>query len=499
MYSEKAKNIIIYSNHLQLYYIPVVDSWKEKVYQKDENGKVLKNKNGSPIQARNDKGKLIYNDVINSDERRINRTQFWQNKGGKTSYTQMQDRFYEQISKEYGLGRGEKGSTREHTTKQEWEQQKLDREIVAKHKELTSHQQNIKKIKDELDYAKDGFILLPQLATKTKTTEIQDQNIALRLEVKNLQSENTSLKAENDKLKAQEQARIDALKDRSSIARISLDALDQQRIYKVYTKTAKDNFNGLDAVMKPYESMVEKAHGYGEKMVAHKQNYVICLESRKSAQNDIQKAQEKKHLGQIRAIESQLNTSRFQLERLEQDRSAYSPIQVLKKRECDKQIRKYSDKIKSLEEILENKFDMKYRMDRIAVSDEIRWYEGEIKICKQEINEKSILADNLTDKAQKHLKEYKSMQLYKTGFHKPIQNIIDRYDKEYIPPQEHNVALELYNRQGLPCLKAEEREYRKQTFDQWKELVNQNQAEQQLINSQQEKVQPKIQVHSRSR
>lgn len=89
--------------HLQLYYIPVVDSWKEKIYEKDENGKVLKNKNGSPIQARDDKGKIIYRDVTDSEERRINRTQFWQNKGGKTSYTQMQDRYYEQISKECGL------------------------------------------------------------------------------------------------------------------------------------------------------------------------------------------------------------------------------------------------------------------------------------------------------------------------------------------------------------------------------------------------------------
>lgn len=48
--------------HLQLYYIPVVDSWKEKVYEKDENGKVLKNENGSPIKARDDKGKIIYRD-----------------------------------------------------------------------------------------------------------------------------------------------------------------------------------------------------------------------------------------------------------------------------------------------------------------------------------------------------------------------------------------------------------------------------------------------------
>jgi hypothetical protein len=47
--------------HLQLYYVPVVDSWKEKVYEKDEFGKVLKNQNGSPVQARDDAGHTVLN------------------------------------------------------------------------------------------------------------------------------------------------------------------------------------------------------------------------------------------------------------------------------------------------------------------------------------------------------------------------------------------------------------------------------------------------------
>ena len=37
--------------HLQLYYIPVVDEGRKKVYAKGADGKVLRNEKGSPVQA----------------------------------------------------------------------------------------------------------------------------------------------------------------------------------------------------------------------------------------------------------------------------------------------------------------------------------------------------------------------------------------------------------------------------------------------------------------
>jgi hypothetical protein len=467
--------------HLQLYYIPVVDSWKEKIYEKDENGKVLKNENGSPIQARDGKGKIIYRDVTDSEERRINRTQFWQNKGGKTSYTQMQDRYYEQMSKEYGLGRGEKGSTREHTTKQEWEQQKLTKEIVAKRKELSLVEKQIDKLKGELEYSKDGSVLVPQLATKTKTAEIQEQNRALKREFLVLQSENSKLKADNDKLRAEQQAQADALKDRGSIHRMSLDALDRQNIYEMYMAKARLRFDVLDKAMKPYEDMIAKAHSVGIEMVQHKKGYVDCLEMRKSPQNDVKTAQERKstletNLGEIRQIESRLNTSRFQLEKLEQEKNGYSVLQVLKKRECDKQIKSLSTEIKADEEVLENKFDMKNRTDRISISDEVRWYEGEIRNCVHEINEKSALADNLSDKAKEHLQAYKTIQQSKSVMYDPVKNIIERYDNEYQPPQKYKLALESYNTQGLSRNKTQAKEDMRMTFDEMKQLINYKKA-----------------------
>lgn len=199
----------------------------------------------------------------------------------------MQDRYYEQISKEYGLGRGEKGSTREHTTKQEWEQDKLNKEIATKRKELSSLEKQTNKLKSELEYSKDGSVLVPQLATKTKTAEIQDQNQALKRQVQILQTENGKLKADLDKLKTEQQAQADALKDRGSTQRMSLDALDRQNIYEMYMTKARLKTDTLDKVMKPYEDMVSKAHSVGKEMVSHKECYVNCLETRKSAQNDV--------------------------------------------------------------------------------------------------------------------------------------------------------------------------------------------------------------------
>lgn len=467
--------------HLQLYYIPVVDSWKEKVYLKDEQGKVLKNKNGSPVQARDGNGKIIYNTVVNSDERRINRTQFWQSKGGKTSYTQMQDRYYEQISKEYGLGRGEKGSTREHTTKQEWEQKKLNQEIVAKRKELSAVEKQTEKLKSELEYSKDGVVQVGLIATKEKASEVERQNRALKREVGILQSENGKLKEENDKLKAEKQAQEDALKNRGSVQRMALDALDRQNIYESYMAKVRKQSDILDTAMKPYEDMVQKTHEVGQKMLMHKQGYVTCLEMRRKAQNDIQRAQARrdtlqKDWGHITVIQGFLKTSRIQLERLELEKSHYSALQILKKRECEKQIKELSADIKAKEEMLENDFGMKNRTDSAAIADELHWYGNEISKCTDEINSKSIQANNLTSEAQEHLKAYKNIQQALNAMSEPCRRIVSRYDSEYEPPQEFERDLGVYSKKGLSKGREQAREDMQTTFADMKQLIDREKA-----------------------
>lgn len=468
--------------HLQLYYVPVVDSWKEKVLQKDENGKVLKNEKGSPIQARDSKGKLMWKNVTDSEERKLSRDSFWKNKGGNTSYTQMQDRFYEQISKEHGLGRGEKGSTREHTTKAEWETEKLNKELVEKRKELTIHQKEVEKLKSDLVYAKDGSVNVLLLQTKAKASEVQEQNKALRLEVKELTQQVHKLKSEVEKLEKQEQERIESLKVRTSTERKSLDALDSQELYHSFMAYVKENHPDTEKVMQQYDKAVEQAHKYGSDMVLHKRGYVDCLERRKTAQNDILGLQERKYtletdLKQIEGIQDKLNSARNQLENLEQEKNQLSKLNP-RQLGLSKQIKECSAEINGYVTQLESQFDMKNRTDRIALSDEVYWYEGHIKRCKQEIIEKTQEINNLTVKAQEHLQEYKILQKSKEGLKEPIKRIVDRYDKEFVPTQgEYRLTLEHYNREGLPKGQAQEKEAITRTLSEVKNLVDHKKAE----------------------
>lgn len=76
------------SLHLQLYYVPITERWQEKVYAKDEDGKVLRNANGSPIQAKDENGKTIYRQVEDLTAPKLSRTEFWRVRGGQTSYSQ---------------------------------------------------------------------------------------------------------------------------------------------------------------------------------------------------------------------------------------------------------------------------------------------------------------------------------------------------------------------------------------------------------------------------
>ena len=449
--------------HLQLYYVPVVDSWKDKVYQKDENGKVLKNENGSPIQARDNKGKIIYNDIENSEERRLNRTQFWQNKGGKNSYSLMQDRYYEQISKEYGLGRGEKGSTKQHTTKAQWEAQKLEKELDIKTKELTAHQQKIEKLKSELEYAKDGSVSIPQLANKQKITEIQDQNKALKVEVLNLQTVNSELMSEVKKFKNNEKERNEALKNRNSIERRSLDALESENIYKAFLFGNPQ----LEPIMRPFDNFVKRTHEYGQQMVKHKQRYVECIENRKIALKSIQDAQAmksiiEKNLSEIRAIERHINDFKNRLTELEKGREQCTTLQFLKKRDFDKQISDCKEKIKEYEKTLEGH----------SISEKILNHEKELQKYIEQINDKSIHANNLTSQAQEHLKEYKLMIQAKECLNPSPKRIIERYDKEYEPPKEYSSLLSHQNKEGLPKGKANEQEEIKKTIEYWKDIMN---------------------------
>ena len=131
------------SLHLQLYYVPITERWQEKVYAKDEDGKVLRNAKGSPIQAKDENGKTIYRQVEDLTAPKLSRTEFWRVRGGQTSYSQMQDRFHEEIGKRYGLERGEVGSNAKHRTKAQYEAEQLKQEHEAEKAKLSEEKDRL--------------------------------------------------------------------------------------------------------------------------------------------------------------------------------------------------------------------------------------------------------------------------------------------------------------------------------------------------------------------
>ncbi len=165
--------------HLQLYYLPITDKWQKKVYAKDENGKVLRTPKGTPIQAKDDKGKTIFEIVENKQEPKLSRTEFWRVRGGQTSYSQMQDRFHEQVGKAYNLERGEVGSDKVHRTKNEWEKEQL----LAEKKKLIDEVKPYKKLKvgiDEVEHTGKSFLGITTIKTKD-LEELKKQAKAFRV------------------------------------------------------------------------------------------------------------------------------------------------------------------------------------------------------------------------------------------------------------------------------------------------------------------------------
>lgn len=453
--------------HLQLYYIPIVDSWKEKVLQRDENGKVVKNEKGSPVQARDGKGKLMWNTVTDSEQRKLSRDSFWKNKGGNTSYTQMQDRFYEQISINYGLDRGERGSTREHTTKAEWEQQKLDKGIVANRKELTLLQKEVESLKSNLEYAKDGTILVPQLASKTKTADIQEQNKALRLEVTNLQEQLKDLNIKTERLELEKKETVRLVKDRNGGLRKALDSKDKELIYQEYL----NQFPEAKKIMQPFENKVAQAHQYGQELVEHKKGYVDCLERSKTVHISLVKLQEEKSTltlerNDIQSLQNELQGFRSQLAILEQERSEYGALQFKKKAECDKQIRDLRSQIVNKENYLVGHYDMQEQLDHYAITENLHYYNKRISECTTSINKTNEEYCSLTKESKNHLDQYKSMQKSLNSLYKPIRGIIERYDKEYVPTQEE-YKCKLGN-SSVP----DEKERNRMTLDKYSDLID---------------------------
>ena len=205
--------------HLQIDYVPIVETVKVKVYEKDENGKVKRNENGSPIQARDDHGKIIYE---TKKQPTVNRTEFWQQRGGKNSYSLMQDDFHAKIGVKYDLGRGEKGSKAKHKTNH---QKRAEDEQLMKENESKLKQQNI-----EIE-EKNRLITESERQAEALAAEIAEQTTAqetLTGSVQALQEQHDDLtrNIENDTRNAEKARRECARAEAERDARVSTIAAE---------------------------------------------------------------------------------------------------------------------------------------------------------------------------------------------------------------------------------------------------------------------------------
>lgn len=99
--------------NLFVYYLPVTDKWKAKVMSN------YKSKRGNKLQEYDENGNPVYKSVTDADSPRLCHTEFWKCRGGLTSYSDLQEEFYQQISKQYGTKRGVSLSLIKNTNRQQ--------------------------------------------------------------------------------------------------------------------------------------------------------------------------------------------------------------------------------------------------------------------------------------------------------------------------------------------------------------------------------------------
>ena len=135
--------------HLQLYYIPVVDEGRKKVYAKGADGKVLRNEKGSPVQEKDKNGRSLY-ERTQLEQPKVCSSEFWEQRGAQASFGNLQDEFHEQVARYYGLERGEVGSSKKHTTKYQWQKQQQEQELAERATALMQTNAQIEEAEERL-------------------------------------------------------------------------------------------------------------------------------------------------------------------------------------------------------------------------------------------------------------------------------------------------------------------------------------------------------------
>ena len=96
--------------NLFVYYLPITEKWQAKVMSN------IKSKSGNKLQQYDESGHPIYNHMQNIDKPLLSHSEFWKQRGGLVSYSDLQEDFYTEVSKQYGAKRGVSLSLIKNTT-----------------------------------------------------------------------------------------------------------------------------------------------------------------------------------------------------------------------------------------------------------------------------------------------------------------------------------------------------------------------------------------------
>ena len=101
--------------NLFVYYLPITERWRSKVMSDSKSEK------GFKLQMRDEFYMPLYIQRKNENSPRLSHSEFWKQRGGLTSYSNLQEEFYMQLSKHYGAKRGESFSLIKNTNRQQQE------------------------------------------------------------------------------------------------------------------------------------------------------------------------------------------------------------------------------------------------------------------------------------------------------------------------------------------------------------------------------------------
>ena len=95
--------------NLFVWYLPVTERWTSKVMSDN------KSEQGNKLQRYDESGEPVYRSYCDIDRPRLSSSEFWKARGGLTSFSDLQEDFFNKISCMYGAVRGESKSLLKNT------------------------------------------------------------------------------------------------------------------------------------------------------------------------------------------------------------------------------------------------------------------------------------------------------------------------------------------------------------------------------------------------